>query len=90
MVEDIKLFEITCIDNTKVWCYVQKPTDILLFGTLGKGINLVYKEILEKIPYLHICSFSRELSETSKFISNYTDCVEEYLNNVQNQLIKAF
>lgn len=84
----IELFTIEFTDGTKLWANSQNGE--VCFGYLGKGYNLLVKEIFEKVPYNKLCYFAQIYSEQSKFIKSFIDHVEEKSNELQKQLLKAF
>ena len=86
---ETELFIITFTDDTKLWANVNNKYEVS-FSTYGKGINLIIKEFMQKIPYSKLCYFATEHSKTSKFVKDFVDVVELKSTELQNQLLKAF
>jgi len=81
------LFELTFTDNTKLWASMQNKE--ICFGTLGKGLNLEIKKLLQKDKNI-ICYVADQFSKNKNLVLNYIDYVELESIKLQNQLIEAY
>lgn len=89
----IDLFEITFIDDTKIWASVHSINGITkiettCFGTLGKGLNLEIKKLFEKDKKI-VCYVAEQFSKDKTLVKKYIDYVEIESIKLQNQLIMA-
>jgi hypothetical protein len=88
----INLFELTFIDNTKIWASVYSINGItkietICFGTLGKGLNLEIKKLFEKDKKI-VCYVANEFSKNKSLVKKYIDFAELESIKIKNQLIK--
>ena len=82
-----ELFEITFIDDSKLWCTIDQNQNIT-FGTLGKGLNIPIIDFLEGMESKYICPFANEFS-SNIFVKEYIDKVREKSDLIEKQLFKA-
>lgn len=83
-----ELFEITFVDDTKLWATMDNNE--ICFGTLGKGANLKIKECLAKEPKNLICHRAWIFATNCpQLVKEYRDIAEEKSAELQKQLIKA-
>ena len=82
----MELFELTFIDNTKLWASMQNKE--ICFGTLGKGLNLEIKRFFEKDKNI-ICFVAEQIGKNKNLVKNYIDYIEVESNKLQYQLTKA-
>jgi hypothetical protein len=88
----INLFELTFIDDTKLWASVHCVNGITkinttCFGTLGKGLNLEIKKLFEKDLKI-VCYVANEFSKNKSLVKKYIDFAELESIKIKNQLIK--
>ena len=81
-----KLFELEFIDGTKLWCDEQNNKPV--YGYMGNGINLIYKQFFDKLPYTHICAYAYNISINNKeYVNTYIDYVEINSNIIAESLL---
>ena len=87
--EIINLFELTFIDDTKIWASIHcvngiTKTETTCFGTFGKGINIEIKKLFEKDLKI-VCYVANEFSKNKSLVKNYIDFVE--LKSIETEKI---
>lgn len=83
------LFTIKFVDNSELMAHMQ--SEHIVFGyeenTISSALN---KAIIDlKIEESKICGFVYKFSQTSNKVLSFTDHVEEKMNNINEQLIRA-